>query len=78
VVAAPAAPSSRGQPIPPSPYAELVRPRVPAGILARAADARALERGPTCPPPAEQRELPRCVPEDRESIDIEWHVARER
>jgi hypothetical protein len=55
------------------------RPRVPAGILARAASARALERGPSCRPsaPATPQEPARCVPEQRESIDIDWHVARD-
>jgi hypothetical protein len=52
------------------------RPRVPAGILARAAKARALERGPACPASARAQETPRC-PAERASIDIDWHVARE-
>jgi len=54
------------------------RTRVPAGILSRAADARALERGRACPPPA-PREPRRCLPgEEREPIEIEWHVASPR
>ncbi len=54
------------------------RPRVPAGILTRAAEARALERGPSCAPATAPGEPPRCAPEQRPSIEIEWHVARDR
>ncbi len=82
--AAPAAPStapstkapapSADEALPPVPFPG-ARPRVPAGILARAADARALDRGPPCPAPEEQRALPpRCASEQRESIEIDWHV----
>jgi hypothetical protein len=51
--------------------------RVPAGILARAAKARALERGPACAASAPAQEAPRCPGEQRESIDVDWHVARD-
>ncbi|HEX9306011.1 MAG TPA: hypothetical protein VF894_00880 [Anaeromyxobacter sp.] len=67
-----------GGPLAPAPFVPPMRPSVPAGILARAADARALERGPSCPPPtptASAREA--CGTEEREAIEIEWHVDRE-
>ena len=54
------------------------RPRVPAGILARAADARALDPGPSCAPAAAPPEAPPCPPESRESIEIEWNVGPDR
>jgi hypothetical protein len=69
-----------GEPLPPVRFEGAARPRVPAGILARAASARALERGPSCPPSPAARpssEPPPCVSEQRESIDIDWHVAPE-
>lgn len=83
--AAPAAPSAaaepprseppQGEPLPPAPFLLGERPRVPAGILARAASARALERGPSCPQVEAPQEPSLCAPEQRRSIEIEWHVA---
>ncbi len=70
--------AAQGEPLPPAPFSGAERPHVPAGILARAADARALERGPSCPPPAAALAPPVCAPEGRESIEIEWHVAQDR
>lgn len=84
--AAPAAPStapstparSADDPLPPVPFPG-ERPSVPAGILARAADARAIDRGPSCPAPEEHRAPPpRCASEQRESIEIDWHVDPKR
>jgi hypothetical protein len=49
---------------------------VPAGILARAATSRALERGPSCSS-APSEAAPRCPPEQRESIEIDWRVPRD-
>jgi len=75
----PAAAFDAGEPLPPLALPERARPQVPAGILARAADARALDRGPSCAAPDVGRlELARCASEQRESIEIEWHVAPER
>jgi hypothetical protein len=53
---------------------------VPAGILARAADARALdrdpERAPLCrPAPAPRREAS-CAP-PRDSVEIQWDVGKD-
>jgi hypothetical protein len=68
------------EPLPPAIVPDAERPRVPAAILSRAATARALDRrGPACPPrepprPARE-EPPRCAPEQRESIEIDWHGA---
>ncbi len=75
----PAAPArSADDPLEPVPFPG-ERPRVPAGILARAADARALDRGPSCPAPEEHRAPPpRCASEQRESIEIDWHVDPKR
>jgi hypothetical protein len=52
-----------------------LRPAVPPGVLSRAAEARALDRGPACPParPADKA----CPPEPREAVEIEWDGARE-
>jgi hypothetical protein len=69
--------ASSGAPLAPVPRREAARPRVPAGILARAADARALERAPACGAAARDHEPARCAPVERETIDIEWHVARD-
>jgi hypothetical protein len=71
----PAPGAQPGEPLPPAAFAGADRPRVPAGILARAANARALHRAPYCPsePPAD--EPPRCAPEPRDPVEIEWHVA---
>ena len=70
--------ASRAEPLPPIPFAP-ARPSMPPGILARAADARALERAPRCPlPPADPE--PTCGAEqreEREPIEIEWEVARD-
>ncbi len=77
--AAAAVPAAAPEPLPPLALPERARPQVPAGILARAADARALDRGPSCAAPDVGRlEPPRCASEQRESIEIEWHVAPER
>jgi hypothetical protein len=70
--------AAQGEPLPAAHFSGAERPHVPAGILARAADARALERGPSCPPPAAALAPPVCAPEGRESIEIEWHVAQDR
>jgi hypothetical protein len=71
-------PPKLSEPLPPAVVPRAARARVPAAILARAANARALERGPACPPadrsPAPEGP-PRCAPEQREAIEIEWHVA---
>jgi hypothetical protein len=72
---APVAAEPRAEPLPPAPFPAPERTRVPAGILARAANARALDRGPACPPVQPPEEPARCSPEQRESIEIEWHVA---
>jgi hypothetical protein len=48
---------------------------VPAGILARAADARALERGPVCRPSAPRGEAA-CAPQ-RDTVEIQWDVVRD-
>jgi hypothetical protein len=74
-VSAPIAAEPRAEPLPPAPSSPPARTRVPAGILARAAKARALDRGPACPPVEPPEERARCAPEQRESIEIEWHVA---
>jgi hypothetical protein len=59
---------------------------VPAGVLARVASRRELERGGRCPAPKEERAAPlavadadaeRCQPEGDgiESVEIEWNGA---
>jgi hypothetical protein len=70
-------PAQAPQPLPPVQLPEVTRPLVPAGILARAANARALERGPSCLPPGKALEASSCSEEERESIEIDWHAARE-
>ena len=51
---------------------------VPPGILARAAEARALERATVCASPAPAPEETACDPARRGSVEIEWEVARDR
>jgi hypothetical protein len=55
------------------------RASVPPGVLSRAAEARALERGPVCPPapPAAPTDPKGCGPEPHATVEIEWDVARE-
>lgn len=48
---------------------------VPAGIIARAADARALERAPACRGPARRAEGA-CAP-PRDAVEIRWDVGKE-
>jgi hypothetical protein len=87
VATSPAALAPKAEPLPPAVVPDAARPRVPAAILARAADARALDRrgeacppaGPTSPaahtsPSPPREEPPRCAPEQRETIEIDWHV----
>jgi hypothetical protein len=76
--AAPAPTAPAGEPLPPLVLPERARSQVPAGILARAAEARALDRGPSCSAPDREHAPPRCASEPRETIEIEWHVAAER
>ena len=52
-----------------------LRPAVPPGVLSRAAEARALDRGPACPPARPANEA--CPPGPREAVEIEWDGARE-
>ena len=51
-------------------------PNVPPGVLSRAADARALERAPACPP-VPRVDAARCPPGTRDVVEIEWEAARE-
>lgn len=48
---------------------------LPAGIIARAANARSLERGPVCRP-LPRREDAACPPQ-RDTVEIRWDVAKE-
>jgi hypothetical protein len=52
---------------------------VPPGVLSRAAEARALDRGPVCPPapPAAPADPTACASEPHATVEIEWDVARE-
>ncbi len=69
------APAGTSRPVAASTVAgRAVHPSVPAGILARAAGARALERAPACPPTAAGE--PGCGGAERESVEIEWNVDR--
>jgi hypothetical protein len=52
------------------------RPSLPPGVLSRAADAKALERAPECPPPAPAGPV-ECGPQP-DRVEIEWDVAPER
>lgn len=54
---------------------------VPAGIIQRAADARALERAPALPQACtspESAAAPAACPPGRETVEIDWDVVRER
>ena len=51
------------------------RPTLPPGVLSRAADAKALERAPECPPPAPAGPV-ECSPQP-DRVEIEWDVGPE-
>ncbi len=72
-----AAPPASGAPLVPAPFLSGVRPSVPAGILARAVNARALERGPSCPPAEPAPAAGEACDDAREAIEIEWHGSRD-
>lgn len=48
---------------------------VPAGIIARAANARSLERAPACRPLPRQSDA--ACPPHRDTVEIRWDVAKE-
>lgn len=48
---------------------------LPAGIIARAANARSLERAPACRPQP-PRDESACAPQ-RDTVEIRWDVAKE-
>jgi hypothetical protein len=52
------------------------RPTLPPGVLSRAADAKALERAPECPPPAPAGPV-ECSPQP-DRVEIEWDVGPEK
>jgi hypothetical protein len=72
-----APPAAPAQPLPLARSSDAARSRVPAGILGRAADARALERHPPCRRDAKAKDAGQCRPGGNESIDVEWNVAGE-
>ncbi len=77
VIPATLSPASAREPVPVRRTGR--RASVPPGVLARAAEARALERGPVCPPtPGAVPAGPAaCAPEPLVRVEIEWDGARE-
>lgn len=62
--------------IPASSPAPQSRAAVAPGILARAVEARALERAPSCPAPAATPDPATC-PAPRDAVEIQWDVRKD-